>query len=441
MPLRIVVIGGGAAGFFAAIACAETHPHTQVLLLEAGRQLLGKVRISGGGRCNVTHACFDPAVLVQHYPRGSKVLRGPLSQFQPSNTIDWFAAHGVQLKTEPDGRMFPITDDSATIVDCLIRAAQAAGVEICTGAAVTAVSRKTAVYPASPLALATGSATQSNGQALVPARPETTTSDFFEIQLKSNQIVHSDRLLLATGSSTQGYQIAKTLGHRIEPPVPSLFTFNVLDPRLQDLAGVAVETAHLRLQVLDRVNFEQTGPLVITHWGLSGPAVLKLSAWAARALHDNHYQATLEINWLPQFNREVLRQKLLTCKTEWSRKVIAAQCPLPLPRRLWHHLVASVGIDTQKRWAELSHKTLNQLIQELTQGVFTVKGKGIFKEEFVTCGGVSLSEVNFKTLESRRCPGLYFAGEVLDIDGVTGGFNFQSAWTTAWIAGQAMGCL
>ena len=403
--LRVVVIGGGAAGFFGAIACAESHPHTQVTLLEASRQPLAKVRISGGGRCNVTHACFDPARLVQHYPRGGKALRGAFSRFQASHTVDWFAAHGVRLKTEADGRMFPLTDSSETIVDSLMKAASSSGVKIRTGAAVVAVSRQ---------------------------------PDGFEISLKSGEMLQCDRLLLATGSSQLGYQIAKTLGHQIEPPVPSLFTFNVVDDRLQELAGLSVEPVRLRLSVDGSTHLEQTGPLLITHWGLSGPAVLKLSAWGARVLHDCHYQATLLINWLPEINPEDLRQKMLSVKSEWSRRAIASN-PLDLPRRLWQYLTVRVGIGAEDRWAELSNKTLNQLIQEVTQGCYVIKGKGAFKEEFVTCGGVSLKEVNFKTMESRCCPGLFFAGEILDIDGVTGGFNFQSAWTTAWLAGQAMG--
>ncbi|WP_346016817.1 NAD(P)/FAD-dependent oxidoreductase [Chroococcidiopsis sp. CCMEE 29] len=402
-PLTVVVIGGGAAGFFGAIACAKANPHTRVTLLEASRQPLAKVRISGGGRCNVTHACFDPAGLVQNYPRGGRALRGAFSRFQASNTVAWFAAHGVKLKTEADGRMFPITDRSETIVDCLMNAAAASGVEVRTGAAVVSVSRQ--------------------------AR--------FEISLKSGGL-QSDRLLLATGSSQIGYQIAKSFGHQIEPPVPSLFTFNILDRQLRELAGISANSVQLRLSVDSKTKLEQTGPLLITHWGLSGPAVLKLSAWGARVLHDCNYQATLLINWLPQLNSEDLRQKLLAVKAECSKKAIALHRGVDLPHRLWQYLVARAGIGTEDRWAGLSNKTLNQLLQELTQGKYLIQGKGAFKEEFVTCGGVSLKEVNFKTMESRCCPGLYFAGEILDIDGVTGGFNFQSAWTTAWIAGQAM---
>ncbi len=413
-PLRVVVIGGGAAGFFGAIACAKAHPHTQVILLEASRQPLAKVRVSGGGRCNVTHACFEPAGLVQNYPRGGKALRGAFSRFQSLDTVNWFAEYGVKLKTEPDGRMFPTTDSSATIVDCLTKAALSAGVEVRTGAVVVSVSRQL---------------------------------DKFEISLKSGEILQgdrqamrlsADRVLLSTGSNQIGYQIATALGHHIEPAVPSLFTFNVLDSRLRDLAGVSVD-ARLKLSVAGS-QLEQTGSLLITHWGLSGPAVLKLSAWGARVLHDCHYQATLLINWLPQLNPEVLRQKLLLVKSESSQKLIALHRGVDkMPHRLWQYLVSRVGIGGEERWAGLSNKNLNLLIQELTQGQYLIQGKGVFKEEFVTCGGVNLKDVNFKTMESRCCPGLYFAGEILDIDGVTGGFNFQSAWTTGWLAGQAMG--
>ncbi len=405
-PFRVTVIGGGAAGFFGAIACAVAHPQSRVTLLEAARQPLAKVRISGGGRCNVTHACFDPALLVQNYPRGGKALRGAFSRFQAQDTVAWFESHGVKLKTEADGRMFPVTDDSATIVNCLMQAAKDAGVKIWQGAAVKSVTRK---------------------------------EDGFRIDVKATEVLHCDRLLLATGSSPQGYAIARDLGHTIATPVPSLFTFNIADPRLHDLAGISVPTAHLRLQTGDKPDLEQTGPLLVTHWGMSGPAVLKLSAWGARVLHDSHYQATLLINWLPQTKPDALRQQLLAVKSQLPRRAIATSCPVLIPRRLWERLTSYVGITAETRWAELSHKTLNLLLQELTRGQYTIRGKGAFKEEFVTCGGVNLKEVDFKTMESRCCPGLYLAGEILDIDGVTGGFNFQSAWTTGWLAGQAIG--
>jgi hypothetical protein len=424
--LRVVAIGGGAAGFFGAIACAQSSPHAQVTLLEAGREFLTKVRISGGGRCNVTHACFEPAGLVPNYPRGGKALRGAFSRFQSKDTVAWFAAQGVQLKTEADGRMFPVTDNSETIVDCLIYAAKEAGVKLRTNAPVVSIVRggRDANITEDPL--------------LTPAYKGGEQEEF-EIKLKSGEVIKCDRILIATGSNPHGYRWAKDLGHTLEPPVPSLFTFNVKDPRLEDLAGVSAEDVRVRLLSADKTKLEQTGPILITHWGLSGPAILKLSAWGARVLHDAEYQATLQINWLPQYNPENLRSLLQAVRSQLPRRAISTSCPIPVPKRLWQHLAAYVGIGAEDTWAGLSNKVLNQLVQELTAGQYQIKGKGVFKEEFVTCGGVSLKEVDFKTMESKCCPGLYFAGEILDIDGVTGGFNFQSAWTTAWLAGQAMG--
>lgn len=400
---RIVVIGGGAAGFFGAIAAAENGG--KVTLLEAGRQPLSKVKISGGGRCNVTHACFDPALLVQAYPRGGKELRGALTRFQPRDTIEWFESRGVKLKTEADGRMFPTSDRSQTIIDCLLTAAQQARVELRTQTRVTALGRE---------------------------------NSEFVIELKKGEPMRSDRLLLATGSNPLGYQWAASLGHRVIPPIPSLFTFNLPDPRLQDLAGISLETVRLRLIEKGKERLEQTGGLLITHWGISGPAVLKLSAWHARTLHDKQYQLPLEINWLPSQTPETLREQLLKAKDSFPRRQISNYCPVSLPRRLWQQFINQVGIGEKKRWAEISKRELERLTLELTRGRYQIQGKGIFKDEFVTCGGVSLKEVDFKTMESRLVPGLYFAGEILDIDGITGGFNFQSAWTTGWIAGKAM---
>ncbi len=406
--MKIVVIGGGAAGFFGAIATAQVNPDAQVTLVEASRQPLAKVRISGGGRCNVTHACFEAQRLVQNYPRGGKALLGAFTRFQAQDTIAWFATQGVKLKTEADGRMFPITDNSETIVECLMNEAHAAGVELIIGTPVVAVKRNT----------------QTAG---------------FEIVLKSKEILQCDRLLLATGSSIAGYKIAQDLGHHIEPPVPSLFTFNIADPKLRALAGISVNPVKLRLSINSKPQLEQTGALLITHWGLSGPSVLKLSAWGARVLHDSRYQAKLLINWLPDFQLEQVRQNILAVKAEWGRRPIALHRGVDLPHRLWQYILTRVGITTEDRWAELPNKMLNKLLAELTQGEYSISGKGAFKEEFVTCGGVNLKEVNFKTMESKLVPGLYFAGEILDIDGVTGGFNFQSAWTTAYLAGSAMG--
>lgn len=403
--LRVIVIGGGAAGFFGAIAAAEAAPDAQVTLLEATAKPLSKVRISGGGRCNVTHHCFEPALLVQHYPRGGKALRGAFTRFQPQDTVAWYKRRGVRLKTEADGRMFPTTDDSATIVDCLMRETRRVGVTLRTQAAVT--------------------------------RIENTTSGFV-VTLKSGEQLVGDRLLLATGSSPQGHRLATQLGHTLVSPVPSLFTFNVADKALQALAGVAVEPVTAKLIVADAKPLTQTGPLLVTHWGLSGPAVLKLSAWGARLLHETHYRATLQVNWLPAMNTEQIRQALLAAKQTVPKRAIANHCPFELPKRLWRYWVQQAGLDETVTWASLPKKALNQLVEAIARGPFKIQGKGVFKEEFVTCGGVKLSEVDFKTLASRCCPGLYFAGEILDIDGVTGGFNFQSAWTTGWLAGQAI---
>ena len=375
--LRVVVIGGGAAGFFGAVACAASHPHSQVTLLEASRQPLAKVRVSGGGRCNVTHACFDPLGLVQNYPRGEKALRGAFSRFQATDTVQWFASQGVKLKTEPDGRMFPVTDSSETIIECLTKAANFAGVEILTGKTVVSVIK------------------QAMG---------------FEIELKTGEKVKCDRILLATGSNPLGYQIARELGHTIEPPVPSLFTFNIIDKHLKELAGISVNPVQLKLSV-HKNTLEQTAPLLITHWGLSGPAVLKLSAWGARVLHDSKYQASLLINWQPQYKSDQLRSQLLQAKTENPKRAISTHRSVDLPHRLWQYLIARAGIGAEERWAELSNKNLNQIIQELTQGAYQISGKGAFKEEFVTCGGISLKQVNFKTMASRITPGLHFAGK------------------------------
>jgi len=403
MPSQLIVIGGGAAGFFAAIACAEANPQHHVIILEKTATLLAKVRISGGGRCNVTNACFDPAVLVQHYPRGGAALRGLFTRFQPRDTIDWFARHGVPLKTEADGRVFPATDRSSTIVECLIKAAQQAAVEIRASVTIDSIERE-----------------DRSG---------------FVVRSRSGEPLAADRVLLATGSNRHGYDWATALGHTIEPPVPSLFTFAIDDPRLQGLAGVSVQNVQVQI---DGTRLQQHGPVLITHWGLSGPAILKLSAWGARVLYDRHYQTNVRLNWLPDLNDDQLRQRLLAIKSEQARQIIAATSPVGLPLRLWQRLIGAAGITGELRWTNFSKRHLAALIEQLLHGVYQLHGKGEFKEEFVTCGGVNLDEVNFKTMESRRCPGLYFAGEILDIDGVTGGFNFQAAWTTGWLAGQAM---
>ena len=400
----VIVIGGGAAGFFGAIALANNPQYDQVTILEAGSQPLSKVKISGGGRCNVTHNCFNPSELVRYYPRGAKELRGAFFRFQPLDTVNWFADHGVSLKTEPDGRMFPITDNSQTIIDCLINTAKQAGIKLLTNSPVRSVSKPT---------------------------------NQFLVTLKSGKIFQGDRLLIATGSNPSGYRFAQALGHKIMKPVPSLFTFKIKDQRLENLAGISVKNVQLTIFKRGKNKLQQEGALLITHWGISGPVTLKLSAWGAKILYENKYKLRLTINWLPEYNQEELYQKILAIKKNNLKKQIISFNQLNLPKRLWQNLVEYVGINKHKKWVEISKKELNKLSEELSKGSYQIDGKGVFKEEFVTCGGVSLPEINFSTMESKKCAGLYFAGEILDIDGVTGGFNFQTAWTTGWIAGNA----
>ena len=407
--MNVIVVGGGAAGFFGAIACASANPKLKVTLIEAGSKPLAKVRVSGGGRCNVTHHCFEPARLVENYPRGGKALRGAFSRFQPKDTVKWYESRGVKLKTEADGRMFPVTDSSATIIDCLMQAADRAGVEVRIGVGVKTVKQYF----------------------------DSENKSYFELELKNGRIMQGDRLLITTGSNPLGYRWAKNLGHKIESSVPSLFTFNIKDPRLQGLAGVSIGNVKVRLGT-GKNKLEQTGALLITHWGVSGPAVLKLSAWGARSLFDLKYNSPLQINWLPKYNPEELKQILTESKQANPKKKLINHCPVELPKRFWQSLVNYTEIKSDKVWSEISKKELNKLVTEITHGQYEIRGKGVFKDEFVTCGGVSLKEVNFKTMESKKCPGLYFAGEILDIDGVTGGFNFQSAWTTSWLAGVAI---
>lgn len=404
--ITIAVIGGGAAGFFGAVTAARCHPDARILIYEAGVQPLAKVRISGGGRCNVTHHCFEPALLVKNYPRGGKALLGAFSRFQPRETIAWFESREVPLKTEADGRIFPVSDRSETIINCLLKEAEKQGVELRTRSPVKSLAR---------------------------------LSRGFIITLKTGEVLQIDRVLVATGSNLLGYRWAKQLGHAIATPIPSLFTFKIPDSRLQDLAGVSIERARVRLLYKGKNKLEQMGAILITHWGLSGPAILKLSAWGARILWEHRYHLSLQVNWLPDENRETLYQKLIQIKSEHPKRKIFNDCPVSLPKRLWQKLLAFAGVSPTKVWAELSKKELTRAIAELVDGRYEIQGKNAFKDEFVTCGGVSLKEVNFKTMESRKCPGLYFAGEILDIDGVTGGFNFQSAWTTGWLAGMAMG--
>lgn len=380
MSNDVLIIGGGAAGIFAAISAKTAHPNVSVVLIEKTAVLLAKVKVSGGGRCNVTHACFDPMELSKNYPRGGKELIGPLHRFQPRDTVEWFESRGVKLKTEADGRMFPVTDRSETIIDCLLSEAKKLGVEI---------RMRTRI------------------QNIRPG---------FVIELQDGQTLQCKNLVLATGSNADGFAWAQSLGHTLQKPVPSLFTFNVPSSPLKELSGIAVAPVKLELE-----GFSQTGPLLITHFGFSGPAALKLSAWAARYLFEKEYKVTLTINWLPDLSID-----------EIFKQLKSSDNPFKFPKNLWKTLIGQLA---NKRLAEISNKEFQALAQKLHADAYAVDGKTTHKEEFVTCGGVTLKEVDFKTMQSKICPHLFFVGEILDIDGVTGGFNFQNAWTTGFIAG------
>lgn len=402
MKTKIGIIGGGAAGFFGAITAAESASHPHVTIFEKNRQVLAKVRISGGGRCNVTHSCFEPATLVKNYPRGNQALRGPFSRFQPTDTIEWFEKRGVSLKTEEDGRMFPTTDSSETIIQCLLNSARQADVEVKTECGVNSVKK---------------------------------IDNQFHLELSTGEVYICDKLLIATGSHPKTYSWMEQFGHTLIPQVPSLFTFNVPDSPFLELSGVSVPKAHVK--ICD-TKLEQTGPLLITHWGFSGPAVLKLSAWGARILHEMDYKAKVHINWIPDYTYEQVRSQLLKDKKDSISKQISTESRFDLPKNLWKKLLEVSGISLQLRWADLSNKQIEILAQTLRACEVRTNGKTTYKEEFVTSGGIDLKEINFQTMESRLCPGLYFAGEVIDVDGVTGGFNFQNAWTTSWLAAQNM---
>lgn len=424
---RVVVIGGGAAGYFAAISCAEALGAAgEVTIFEATAHPLAKVRVSGGGRCNVTHACFEPRELVKKYPRGGRELLGAFHRWQPRDMVAWLAERGVATKTEEDGRMFPVTDDSGTIVACLQRAAEQAGVHVRTSMGVRKVEAFHVTRPAGP---AGGDAAPGAGGA--PREPD------FWVTLTDGTGLRCERLLIATGGnrSSAGFTIAESLGHTIEPLVPSLFTFHIDDARLIGLSGVALENATVSVP---GTKLKESGPLLITHWGLSGPAILKLSAWGARELAGRNYEFPLTVNFAPPHTRETLPRELAAVREKNARKQITTWSPLPMPQRLWERLVTSSGIAADTPWSSVSNPALAKLGAQVAAGEFKVVGKSLFKDEFVTCGGVRLGEVNFRALESKVCPGLHFAGEVLDIDGVTGGFNFQAAWTTGYIAGRAM---
>jgi predicted Rossmann fold flavoprotein len=401
---RILVMGGGAAGFFGALACKEANPSLRVTILEATAHPLAKVRISGGGRCNVTNACFEPRQLAANYPRGGRELLGPLTRFGPRETVAWFEERGVRLKAEADGRMFPVTDDSATVIDCLMRACREAGVELVTRCGVREITR---------------------------------TGSGFTAALTDGETIVADRVLIATGGNrgSAGMTIAAAMGHTIEPPVPSLFTFHCNDPLLRGLEGLSVAAAEVRVP---GTKLASEGPVLVTHWGLSGPAILKLSAWGARELHAAGYRFAIRVNWAAPKSAEEVARVLADYRAAHQKRHAATANPFGLPARLWDRLVAAAGVASTATWATVSNASLRGLGERVCASEFAIAGKSLNKEEFVTCGGVRLREVDFRTMESRLQQGLHFAGEVLDIDGVTGGFNFQAAWTTGWHAGRAM---
>jgi len=393
----LIVIGGGAAGFFSTLIAKEKNPHAKVLLLEKNATLLTKVRISGGGRCNVTHSCFDPKSLCQNYPRGHKELLGPFHTFNPKDTIEWFKNRGVRLKTEKDGRMFPVTDDSETIISCLIKEATKLDIPIALKQKIDQIKRE---------------------------------NEIFLLYLKDGSLLKCKHLLIATGSSPQGYQWAKDLGHSIEKPIPSLFTFNIPSSNLKELSGISVPDCEL---LLKGTTFKQKGPLLITHFGFSGPCVIKLSAWAAPFLFEKNYKTDLLINWLPNISKNDLKKTIISKKSTQPNITLVNSDLISLPKSLKKSLFASL---CEKKLHTLSNKLIDQLLEKIYSDCYQIDGKTTHKQEFVTCGGVVLKEINFKNMESKICPNLYFAGEILNIDGVTGGFNFQNAWTNGFLFGS-----
>lgn len=401
MKQKVIIIGGGAAGFFAAITIAETNPNLIVTILEKGNKVLQKVKVSGGGRCNVTHACFTPSELIEFYPRGKKELLGPFHQFMTGDTMEWFENRGVSLKIEEDNRIFPESNSSQSIIDCLTESAKNAGVILELNQNVDSIEK-------------------NDSQFII----KTNTQEFI-----------ADKLVIASGSNPKIWELIANLGHKIISPVPSLFTFKINDKRIKEIPGVSVPNATVAL--IDS-KFETNGPLLITHWGISGPAVLKLSAFGAILLAEKNYQYGVKVNWLSK-PLETVIQKLKILKRENPKKQIIIKSVFKdLPKRLWENLVLAAQIKQDQRWADVSNKQLENLANQLTNTVFNAYGKTTFKEEFVTAGGIDLKEINFKRFESKIHKNLFFAGEVLNIDAVTGGFNFQNAWTGGFIAGKAI---
>ena len=396
----IIIVGGGAAGFFTAINIAEKNKNYKIAILERGKEVLSKVRVSGGGRCNVTHACFIPNELVKFYPRGERELKGPFHQFCSGDTIEWFANHGVSLKIEEDGRMFPESDSSQTIIDCFLLATQKLKIDILTLQSVQSLFQK---------------------------------DEGWKIETNSGTFL-CKKAIVTTGSNPKIWDMMQQLGHTIVSPVPSLFTFNIKDPRIKDLMGLSA----LATVKVKGTNLKASGPLLITHWGLSGPGILRLSAWGARILSEKNYQFILQVNWLNDISFEESIENLHEIKLENSKKQITTFCPFDFPKRLWESLTVAAGINSELKWADTSKKQLIALAEQLTNGCFQVNGKSTFKEEFVTAGGIDLKEINFKTMESKLLPNLYLAGEIINIDAITGGFNFQNAWTGGFLISEAL---
>ena len=396
----IVILGGGAAGFFSAIHNKQSFPDSEVIIIEKRSYVLSKVKISGGGRCNVTHACFDLRDLVSFYPRGGHALYSLFSQFQPRDTMEWFESRGVKLKIESDNRVFPVSDSSQTIMDCLIQTAQSLGVKIWTDCRVNSVYKQ---------------------------------DRLFYLNLADGQRIAAKKLILATGSARFGYDIASSFGHHIISPLPSLFTLKVNDANLTDLSGISV--SNVSVSILEKKKSSQIGPLLITHQGFSGPAIIKLSAWQAIFLADLNYRFNLIVNWLPLLTVAECESVFDAFSNRFPNKLLSSVCPFPeLSLRLWHYLVSKTQLSKTLRWKQCNNGHVNQLFQQLTAAPYDIVGKSPFKEEFVTCGGVDLKEVDFNSMESKLCSGLHFVGEILNIDGVTGGFNFQNAWSTGVVS-------
>jgi predicted Rossmann fold flavoprotein len=417
--IKIVVIGGGAAGFFSAIQTAELHPDWDISILEKSNKILSKVKVSGGGRCNVTHACPDIEILLKKYPRGARFLKKAFYQFATKNTIAWFAKNGVNLHTEKDGRMFPTTNNSETIIECLLQKVKQYKIKVLLNHEVVDIVKEKQQEDES---------TNSNNRLA------------FIITLSNNTKINANAICMATGGmlKANSFEWLKRLGHTIVEPVPSLFTFNTTDKSITDLMGVAVDKASI--QWVGNKYIEQ-GPLLITHWGISGPAAIKLSAWCAREMASVNYEGQIAINWLPTYSEQSLRMEWINLRLELGKKEMGSKNPFNLPNRLWHYFLQVAEISTTLKWADLKSTQQQILIQQLIRTTLPIKGKTTFKEEFVTCGGVDLTDIDASTMESKLLPGLHFAGEMMDVDGITGGFNFQHAWTSGWIAAQHMGQL